>query len=526
MSSSTDLRQSPRAAVTRVAPVTMDDPIDEAHDLLSQPVLAPTALDAPVAVRVAGVGKCYQIYANPADRLKQALFRFRGKRYARDFWALRDVSLTIRKGDSVGIVGRNGSGKSTLLQIIAGTLTPTTGFAEVAGRVAALLELGSGFNPDFTGRENVYLNAAILGLSRPQVDERFDAIARFADIGEFIDQPVKTYSSGMLVRLAFAVQVQVEPDILIVDEALAVGDALFQKRCYTRLEELRTKGVTLLFVSHSQESIRTLTSHALLLDKGRVVAQGSSADVLLEYRKLLHEAEKSFFDREIKRHQQAPSPAESTPAAATAKFLRDADVDADAKPAAASALAPAAASAPARSDSTRNLSFGDQDATITRVEVLDDQGEPATYFNSGQGVSIRVHFHCHQPVERLNVAIRLRNKQGVKVTSWGTFNQDLAVLDDPVSPHADTVFWRRRFPKGHEGCVQFDFTCTLGSDLYEVQAALVEELDTTYMNQRVIHWKDEAAFFQVAVVRQPAPEPKDQFFGGLVNLQIKAIPRD
>lgn len=477
--------------------------------------------DAPIAIRVEGVGKCYQVYNNPADRLKQALFRFRKKKYARDFWALRDISLSVRKGDSLGILGRNGSGKSTLLQIIAGTLAPTTGFAEVAGRVAALLELGSGFNPEFTGRENVYLNAAILGLSRAQIDERFDAIAAFADIGEFIDQPVKTYSSGMLVRLAFAVQVQVEPDILIVDEALAVGDALFQKRCYTRLEELRAKGVTLLFVSHSQESVRTLTSHAILLDKGRVVASGTSADVILEYRKLLHEAEKSFFDQEIKRHQQPSATAASGTSLAATGSANGTHVTKPREVVATPTVAPS-------TSATRNLSFGDQDATITRVEVLDESGKPATYFTSGQAMSIRVHFQCHEPVSQLNVAIRLRNKQGVKVTSWGTFNQDLAVLDDARASDAQRsgTFWRRTFAKGHAGCVQFDFDCTLGTDLYEVQAGLVQELDTTYMNQRVIHWKDEAAFFQVGVVRQAAPSPREQFFGGLVNLQIKATTVD
>jgi lipopolysaccharide transport system ATP-binding protein len=484
------------------------------------------ASEAPVVVHVDNVGKCYQIYNSPADRLKQALFRFADKKYAREFWALRNASLTLRKGESIGIIGRNGSGKSTLLQVIAGTLAPTTGTAEVAGRVAALLELGSGFNPEFSGRENVYLNAAILGLSRRQIDERFDAIAQFADIGEFIDQPVKTYSSGMLVRLAFAVQVQVEPDILIVDEALAVGDALFQKRCYARLEELRAKGVTLLFVSHSQESVRTLTNRAILLDQGRVVAQGSSADVILEYRKLLHDAEKTFFDREIKRHQQAgpsaPDGAPHTPPPAPPQILPA--PESPHGPTLAP-LAPLASSAPAGS-ATRNLSFGDHDATITRVEVLDAEGQPASYFTSGQPVSIRVHFRCHEAVEGLNVALRLRNKQGVKVTSWGTFNQDLAVLDDPQSTPAQRActYWRRKFPKDHEGCVQFDFACTLGTDLYEVQAALTQELDESYMNQRVIQWKDEAAFFHVGVVRQPATAPEHQFFGGLVNLRMTATP--
>jgi lipopolysaccharide transport system ATP-binding protein len=448
-------------------------------------------------VRISGVGKRYEVYAKPADRLKQAMLRWTGRRFSRDFWALRDVSLEVRRGDSVGILGRNGSGKSTLLQIIAGTLAPTTGEVEVGGRVAALLELGSGFNPEFTGRENVRLNAAILGLNSAQIDERFEDIARFAGIGDFMDQPVKTYSSGMLVRLAFAVQVQVEPDILIVDEALAVGDALFQKRCYSRLEELRSRGVTLLFVSHSQESIRTLTNHAILLEQGRVVAAGGSADVILEYRRLLHDAERSYFDDEISRHRRESG--------------RMADPATD-RPGIAS----------------RRLSFGDEDATITLVEVLDGRGRPTSCVTSGERLAVLVHFCCHRDVERLNVALRLRNKQGIKVTSWGTFNQDLGVLEDRESPPAtrERVFWRRRFEAGSSATVRFEFDCTLGSDLYEVQASLVEELDTSYMNQRVIHWKDEAAFFQVVVLRRATSDPLHQVFGGLMNLRMEATLTD
>ncbi len=217
------------------------------------------------------------------------------RQYYREFWALKDVSFDVKNGETVGIIGRNGSGKSTLLQIITGTLAPTEGTVITHGRIAALLELGSGFNPDFTGRENVYLNGALLGFSTAQIDEKFDAIASFADIGEHLDQPVKTYSSGMLVRLAFAVQVQVEPEILIVDEALAVGDALFQKRCFQRIEKLVSDGTTVLFVSHDQESVRTLTNRALLLNKGRSVEWGLSSEVVLKYRKLLHDEEAAYF---------------------------------------------------------------------------------------------------------------------------------------------------------------------------------------------------------------------------------------
>ncbi|WP_018085578.1 ABC transporter ATP-binding protein [Desulfurispora thermophila] len=248
-----------------------------------------------VAIRVSNVSKCYHIYENSQDRLKQYIFprlqRLVGrqpKNYFREFWALRDVSFEVKKGETVGIIGRNGSGKSTLLQIICGTLTPTSGTVETKGRVAALLELGSGFNPEFTGRENVYMNGAVLGLSKEEIDARFDDIAAFADIGEFIDQPVKTYSSGMYVRLAFAVVINVDPEILIVDEALSVGDELFQRKCFSRIEAIRNKGATILFVSHSGSTIVELCNRAMLLDAGEKLAIGVPKQIVARYQKLLY----------------------------------------------------------------------------------------------------------------------------------------------------------------------------------------------------------------------------------------------
>ncbi|MCO7614696.1 ABC transporter ATP-binding protein [Pseudomonas chlororaphis] len=227
-----------------------------------------------LAIRTQGLGKCYQIYDQPRDRLLQ-LLRPRGKQRYREFWALKEVSLEIRKGEALGIIGRNGSGKSTLLQLICGTLTATTGSLSSHGRIAALLELGSGFNPEFSGRENVYLNGAVLGLKRAEIEARFDEISAFAGIGEFIDRPTKTYSSGMLVRLAFAVSVCVEPDILIVDEALAVGDASFQFKCLERLDRLTRQGMTLLFVSHDMSMVKRFCTRALYLRDGEIRASGA-----------------------------------------------------------------------------------------------------------------------------------------------------------------------------------------------------------------------------------------------------------
>ncbi len=234
----------------------------------------PTSLSTDIAASVRNTGKVYRIYDRPQDRLKQMLFARFGKRYGRDFCALQNVSFEIKRGEALGIIGRNGSGKSTLLQILAGTLAPSWGEVEVHGRVAALLELGSGFNPEFTGRENVYLAATIAGLNRRQTEERFDTIAAFADIGEFLEQPVKTYSSGMMMRLAFAVQTAVSPDILIIDEALSVGDFFFQQKCFRRIQQMRESGVTVLFVSHDMSLVRDLCQRAVYLRRGELVYSG------------------------------------------------------------------------------------------------------------------------------------------------------------------------------------------------------------------------------------------------------------
>jgi lipopolysaccharide transport system ATP-binding protein len=250
-----------------------------------------------IAIRVSNLSKCYQIYDTPRDRLKQFIMprirrvaRQPNKQYFREFWALKDVSFEIKKGETVGIVGRNGSGKSTLLQMICGTLTPTSGSIQTAGRIAALLELGSGFNPEFTGRENIYMNASVLGLSRDEVDTRFADIIAFADIGDFIEQPVKTYSSGMVVRLAFAVIVHVDADILIVDEALAVGDAFFTQKCMRFLRNFMKTG-TVLFVSHDTAAIVSLCSHALWLHHGTAKAIGTPKEVSELYLQALYESQ-------------------------------------------------------------------------------------------------------------------------------------------------------------------------------------------------------------------------------------------
>lgn len=433
-----------------------------------------------LAIKVDGLGKCFHTYPTSKDRLKQFIIppvkQFLGRDntpYYSEFWALRDISFEIEKGESFGIVGRNGSGKSTLLQIITGTLFPTEGNLAVNGRIAALLELGSGFNPEFTGRENVYLNGMLVGLSKREIDERFDDIAAFADIGVHLEQPVKTYSSGMLVRLAFAVQVQLTPDILIVDEALAVGDALFQKRCYQRMEQLTNDGVTLLFVSHDQETIRTLTKKSILLNSGKIVDYGSSSDVLISYRKLLYKQEQEYYQKT----------AVNLKSSANTKFEND------------------------------KKSFGNGLAEVLKVNIFNKDGEHAGVFTLGELIRIRVDCKSNTELQNLNIGVRIRNKEGIKVTSWGTLNQDINAMNENISQH---IFWNEKISHDQEFSVWFEFECILGVNLYEIQATITHEERPDYTKQTQLHWLDEAAFFQVITHETKA------FFGGMVDLNMKA----
>lgn len=268
-------------------------------------------------IRAEGLSKCYRIYDDQAGRLKQKILPYLQRllhrsqaQYFREFWALKNVSFEVRRGETIGIIGRNGSGKSTLLQMICGILEPTQGHIHTTGRIAALLELGAGFNPEFTGRENVFLNATVLGLKATEIQKKFSEIEAFADIGQFIDQPVKHYSSGMFARLAFAVAISVEPEILIVDEALAVGDEPFQRKCFARIEEIKRNGGSILLVSHSASNIVALCDRAILLDRGERLFTGSAKIAVNWYKKIFNappeavesiRAELRALDREIGR---------------------------------------------------------------------------------------------------------------------------------------------------------------------------------------------------------------------------------
>ncbi len=270
-------------------------------------------MSAEPVIRGRGLGKAYQIYSRPVDRLKQMLWRGR-RRFYEEFWALRGVDFDVQRGETVGVIGRNGAGKSTLLQLVCGTVAPTEGTLEVRGRVAALLELGSGFNQEFTGRENVFVNGALLGLSEAQMRARFDAIAAFADIGDFIDQPVRTYSSGMQARLAFSVAIHTDPDVLIVDEILAVGDAGFQRRCVERFYQIRDSGCTILFVSHDPYLVKVICERALYLRQGERVAFGAAAEVVDRYTYELEQAEARTSPREAPSATPTAGDADAPPA--------------------------------------------------------------------------------------------------------------------------------------------------------------------------------------------------------------------
>ena len=375
------------------------------------------------AIAVEGVSKCYQVYANPRDRLAQALWGSRRK-YYKEFWALRDVAFTVARGETLGIVGRNGSGKSTLLQVICGTVSPTAGSVEVQGRVAALLELGSGFNPEMTGRENVYMNAAILGLTNAEIDARFDDIVAFSEISEFLDQPVRTYSSGMIMRLAFAVAVNVDAEVVVIDEALAVGDARFQLKCARAMDKLRDSGKTLLFVSHDGPAIKRLCSEAILLDAGRLLLRASPNDVLNVYSKVLASGAASVA-RDIeaivegRTHRVAPAVAPSPEIAARPPDSRAAQlIDADR----------------AHDQVTGDeFSYGGELGRIEAIVVCDATGAPTTTFTTGDQARIEITLAVgERPLADTIYALMVKDTHGVDVYGTNTYFQGTATPEMPA----------------------------------------------------------------------------------------------
>ena len=406
-------------------------------------------MSSEVAISVKNVSKRFEMYAQPRDRLLQ--FLLLGKRqYFKEFWALRNISLNVVKGETFGILGQNGSGKSTLLQIIAGTLSPTSGEVYSNGKLAALLELGSGFNPDFTGRENVYLNGSILGFSHEEIDARFDRIVSFADIGEHLDQSVKTYSSGMYVRLAFAVQACIEPQILIIDEALSVGDEKFQRKCFDYIDNLRSTGCSILLVTHSTATVEKFCQRAALLHKGELHGLGPAKEIVDQYHALLYSDEKAYL-RYLNSQTAPVSPVSTTDRAPDPDILGE------------------SASASLVSQATENSSLR---AIIKSWEVLDQTGNFSEAFRTGEDITIRFYVNVFQPVSEIQAGVLIRTVEGV--SAFGT----------------STLYHKMNYLNAMPGTfLRFDFNLnlTLCPGTYFITLALAETIshnDMLYLDKK------------------------------------------
>ncbi len=346
------------------------------------------------AVEFDRVSKSYSIYASPGDRLKE-LASFQRLRFHRDFWALQDISFEIRRGETFCIVGQNGSGKSTLLQMVAGILRPTSGTVNVHGRVSALLELGAGFNPEFSGRDNVYLNGSILGLSTKQIDQRYKDIEDFAEIGDFIHQPVKTYSSGMVVRLAFAVAINVDPEVLLVDEALAVGDLYFRHRCMRKVHELRARGVTILFVSHSAGDVKAIGDRTMWLEQGKVVEIGPTDQVVEKYLAAMVEKDTQYLTLKSVQPQ-----AEWT----EQPFAKPAEIV----------------------DTIPNIDhrYGDGRAEVIGIAVVTPDGQPVALLQPSSKIVVRISVRAKENVAMPIVGFMMRNHLGIDFAGTNTSREE------------------------------------------------------------------------------------------------------
>ena len=387
-------------------------------------------MSSEIAIAINGLGKCYQIYEKPHHRLLQMLLGRFDKKYFREFWALRDVSFSIPRGKVVGILGKNGAGKSTLLQIICGTLASTRGDLKVNGRVAALLELGSGFNPEFTGIENIFLNGQILGLSREEVSRKLDDILSFADIGDFVNQPVKTYSSGMFARLAFSVAINVEPDILIVDEALSVGDAWFQHKSMARMRALMESGCSVLFVSHSIDAVRALCDEAVWLENGTVKMQGGVTEVTNAY----------MNDVFIEHNRIILQNAQQAEKNVIAPDLNDAEhvIQQDV----------AASIESAQSSSMENGLDGGAILSVQAKQLRNAQGLVVDHLQQGEEFSLEFELKIHQVVKNISVGFLIKDQFGQELTGESYFNTHRHSLDFSAGQVARFIFKSQMLLRG------------------------------------------------------------------------------
>lgn len=421
-----------------------------------------------VAVSVNQVAKTYQMYASPSHRLRQ-FFSGKKRKHFKEFQALKGISFELRQGETVGILGRNGSGKSTLLQIIAGTLNPSAGSVSVHGRLAALLELGSGFNPEFSGRENVYLNGAILGFSHQEMAARFSEIEAFADIGEHIDQPVKTYSSGMYVRLAFAVQACVEPQVLIVDEALSVGDEKFQRKCFDYIDALRQKGCAILLVTHSTATVEKFCQRAVLLHKGEMHGQGPAKEIVDQYHALLYSDEKTYLrylNSQLAQNQTVGLSAEANEHASSEPQLHAASEQIEGDVALDDVF-----------DAADSTNSGDEETSDARAliadwRVTDNQGQACEVFRSGEQVRIELDIAVMAPVSELQAGLLMRTVEGVPAFA------------------TSTLYYDRNVSQAEAGdllSIGFELTLNLCEGTYFVTLAIAEAIshaDMSYLDRR------------------------------------------
>ena len=386
------------------------------------------------AITVTNLNKVYKLYRKPSDRLRDAL-GFGRKNLYTELHALKDVSFTIGQGETVGIIGTNGSGKSTILKIITGVVTPTSGKVDVDGRISALLELGAGFNQEYTGIENIYLNGTMMGFSREEIDARMEGILKFADIGEFVDQPVKTYSSGMFVRLAFALAINIDPEILIVDEALSVGDVFFQAKCYHKFEEFKQQGKTILFVSHDLGSIAKYCDRVILLNKGELVAQGGPKEIVDLYKQLLVNYGDDIPETEGIRSENA---AAETPAAGNE------DV-----PAAGKNFLPLQAD---------TLEYGEGQAHIGGVRIFDEKGLMTNTIEKDTLFRIEMTVRFLQPVRDPIFAFTIKNAQGTDLTGTNTMLEGIPVGEMLPGDQAQVTFTQKMSLQG--GAYLLSFGCT------------------------------------------------------------------
>ncbi len=456
---------------------------------LSTVAKSSSAPQGDIAIQVSHLSKAYRIWNNPSARLKAPLceglsrllpsglaardrLQARAGGYYRDFHALRDCSFEVRRGETFGIVGHNGAGKSTLLQLIAGTLAPTSGHVEVHGRIAALLELGSGFDPNFTGVENVFLNGSILGLSDREIRARFDEITEFADIGDFIHQPVRTYSSGMVMRLAFAISVCVEPQVLIVDEALAVGDNYFVNKCFHRLNELKARGVTILFVSHSGATVTSLCSRALLLDRGGTLLVGEAEEVVNRYNQLIREKQSADVQR---LSQPAPAPVTAADAAKTPVSHGPGKVDFSADP--------------ELERRCKNTRFGNGAARVVRVRLEDTAGQDRTEFVHGQSVVLKFYCEFHETVENMVIGYFCRTDTGINITGTNTKLEGIKIP---------------RQAAGTRALMLFHTTLPVRPGIYSITFSLTGRRGNDAENS-TLDWADLACSFSVHLAPNQPP---------------------